>query len=170
LRQRGYEIAEKAPRIETPCEFSISESTTLEDYQNILSAFSDLIADHRPLIGDCSILPRPKKTILYAICWLRDHFQTLEAEIEDITLRDKCSGLTSTLNFLLTHLTTDWHDIAAEDKEAVERLRGFESFPDWALPLKAKYINEEKAAEEACEMTFQVMKDKEDQEKRREAP
>jgi len=142
---------------------SSRQSNSLEDYQNIVSTFTDLIADHIPLIGDCSVLPHRKRTLLYAICWLRDHFQRVGEETQDKRLQQKCSGLVNTFTFLLTHLTDAWHDIGPEDKEAIEKLRGFEQFPQWALPLKAKYINEEKAAEEACEMTFQVMKDKEDQ-------
>jgi hypothetical protein len=164
LAALGYGAANHTSPIEKVSETSFSNCTTLEDYQNIVSAFSDLVADHRPLIGDCSVLPQPKKTILYAICWVRDHLQTLQEETEDETLAEKCSSLINTLTFLLAHLTADWHDILPEDKNAVEKLGECDSFPDWALPLKAKYINDENASKEAYGVAFQVLKDKVDQE------
>jgi hypothetical protein len=42
-----------------------------------------------------------------------------------------------------------------------------DSFPEWALPIKAKYINVDKAREEACEVTLQVIADKVDHENKR---
>lgn len=36
-----------------------------DKYLGIASAFSDIVVAREPLIGDCSVLPYPKKTILY---------------------------------------------------------------------------------------------------------
>jgi hypothetical protein len=64
-----------------------------------------------------------------------------------------------TLNHLFTCLARDWHDIDAKDKDAVARLVGHDSCPDWASPVKAKYIDEDRAREVALDVTLQVMKD-----------
>jgi hypothetical protein len=69
-----------------------------------------------------------------------------------------------TLNYLFTCLARDWHDIAPEDKDAVAKLAAYDSFPDWALPLKRKYINDERASIEAADAAFRVLKDKVDRE------
>lgn len=45
-------------------------------------------------------------------------------------------------------------------KDAIAKLGNSDSFPDWALPLKLKYISEEQASKESYEATFQVLKDK----------
>jgi TPR repeat protein len=121
-------------------------------YQNIVFAFSDLlIAAHMPLIGDCGMLPYPKKEILYAIEWLlNDRPETMSEEHS------------STFRYLLTVLARDWHEIDPEDKDAIAELGKLDSpdsFPDWALPLKLKYINEQKASEEALDATIEAMKD-----------
>ena len=46
-----------------------------DQYAQIVSEFSDLVADHAPLIGDCSVLPHPKRRILYAITWTMDYWE-----------------------------------------------------------------------------------------------
>ena len=132
----------------------------LDKYLNIFSAYSDLMAAQVPLIGDCSLLPHSKKSILYAIIWVRNHFENIIKETRNESLREKCDGIINTANYLLTRLATDWHEIDPEDKNAVANLTKFDSFPDWALPLKAKYINEEKASTDAAEAAFQVTQDK----------
>ena len=146
----------------------LNESNSLEHYLKIVDAFIDVMAAHVPLIGDCNELPHSKRTILYAIVWVRGHFETITDETGDETLREKCGEIINTLNFLLTRLANDWHDIDPDDKDAIKKLGKFDSFPDWALPLKLKYINEENASEEACDVAVQVMKDKVDQENRRD--
>jgi hypothetical protein len=76
------------------------------------------------------------------------------------TMSDKTS---STLSYLLTVLARDWHEIDTEDKDAIAELGkidSLDSFPDWALPLKLKYINEQEASEEALDVTIEVMKDR----------
>lgn len=139
---------------------ALDESHNVEHYQNIVFAFSDLIATHRPLIGDCSTLPYPKKTILYAIEWLMQHYSTMREATTDEALREKYDGIMPTLSFIVTVLARDWHEIDLEDKPAIAELGKFDSFPDWALPLKLKYIDDEKASKEACEAAIQVMEDK----------
>jgi hypothetical protein len=133
--------------------------SSLKDYQKIVFTFSDLLAEHIPPLGDCSKLPHPKKTVLYAICWVKDYYEKLLEQADEKERGESHHKIVDTLNFLLTRLTTDWQDIDPEDKDAVGRLANCNSFPDWALPLKAKYINEEKASKEACEAAFQVMRD-----------
>ena len=65
-----------------------------------------------------------------------------------------------TLSYLLTRLLDDWHTIDPEDKDAVAKLNKYETIPDWALPLKAKYFDEETASKEAADATIQVMIDR----------
>jgi hypothetical protein len=96
---------------------------------------------------------------LYAICWVRDHFEKLQEETEDETRREQCDELISSLSYLLTLLARDWQTIDPEDKDAIVKLNRCESFPDWALPLKLKYINDEKASNEAADATIQVILD-----------
>ena len=43
------------------------------------------------------------------------------------------------LDHLFTCVARKWHNIPPEDKEAIEALKGYDSFPAWALPLKRKY-------------------------------
>jgi TPR repeat protein len=131
-----------------------------EHYQNIVSAFCDLTATHVPLIGDCNMLPHPQKTILYAIKWVTDYLETEREATTDQTLCEKLDDLISTHNYLLTELARDWHEIDPKDKAVVAELGKFDSFPDWALPLKLKYIDDEKARKEALDATFEVLKDR----------
>ena len=142
----------------------------LDKYQNIVFAFSDLMAAHAPLIGDCSTLPYPKKTILYAIKWVSDDYETKRELTTNQTLRESYDKLIPTLNYLLTLLANNWHEIDPEDKDAIAKLGNSDSFPDWALPLKLKYINEEQASNEAYEATFQVLKDKVERERKHGKP
>lgn len=72
----------------------LDESHNVEHYQNIVFAFSDLIAAHRPLIGDCSMLPHPQKTILYAIEWLMHRYSETMPE-------EKYDKIRPTLSYLL---------------------------------------------------------------------
>lgn len=135
---------------------SAQNKLDIEHYQNITFAFGDLIASHRPLIGDCSVLPYPKKKILYAIEWLLDYYSDSMSE-------ERYDRISPTLRYLLTVLARDWHDIDPEDKDpiaALSRLGSLDSFPDWALPLKQKYINEQEAREEALDATMQVWEDR----------
>ena len=137
----------------------------LERYQNIVIAFTDLMAANSPLIGDCSLLPHPKSTILYAIKFVVDDYETKREVATNSALIKSYERLIPTLNYEFTCLARDWQDIAPEDKDAVARLAGHESFPEWALPLKHKYIDEERASCEAAEAAIRVMKDKIDREK-----
>lgn len=140
----------------------------LEHYQNIVFAFTDLTADNSPLIGDCSLLPHPKAAILYAIMFVVDDYETKQETVTDSTLLDIYERMIPTLNNVSTCLARDWQDIAPEDKDAVARLAGFESFPEWALPLKHKYIDDERAINEAANAVFQVKIDKVKREKANE--
>ena len=131
----------------------------LDHYQTIVNSFVDLVANRTPLIGDCTLLPHPKGTILYAIKFLeKDHRAKREAAT-DAKLVALYDGIIPTLNHLFTHLARDWHDIDAKDKDVVTRLAGHDSFPDWAVPLKEKYINQHRAWNEADDITDQVIKD-----------
>jgi hypothetical protein len=49
----------------------------------------------------------------------------------------------------------------------IAKLSRFDTFPDWALPLKIKYLDDERASIEACDMAIQVIKDRVEREKRR---
>jgi len=138
----------------------LDESHNIEHYQNIVFAFSDLLFAHTPLIGDCSMLPHPKKMILYAIEWVMEHYRTMQEATTNEALREKYDEIMPTLSYLLTVLARDWHEIDPEDKAAIAELGKFDSFPDWALPLKLKYIDDEKASEEAFDATLEILKDR----------
>jgi hypothetical protein len=137
----------------------------LEHYQNIVFAFTDLMSDNPPLIGDCSLLPHPKATILYAIKFVVDDCETKRETTTDATLLDSYERMIRTLNYAFTCSTRDWQEIAPEDKDLVARLAGYESFPEWALPLKHKYIDDGRASKEAAYAALQVLIDKVKREK-----
>lgn len=137
----------------------------LENYQNIVFAFADLIADNSPLIGDCSLLPYPKATILYAIKFVVDDCETKRNAATDSTLLNSYGKMLPTLNHLFTCLARNWQDIAPEDRDAVAKLAQYESFPEWASPLKCKYIDEERASKEAADAALKVLVDKVQREK-----
>jgi TPR repeat protein len=137
-----------------------------DEYYKIVQAFIDLMAAHTPLIGDCCKLPYPKRTILYAIRWVLDDCDTRRGAATDQALRERYDKMLPFVGYLFTCLARDWQEIAPEDKDAVAKLGDCDSFPDWALPLKAKYISDEKAREEALEVAYQVLVDKVEREKR----
>lgn len=117
--------------------------TVLDKYLKIVAAFSDLMTANSPLIGDCSMLPHPKETILYAIRWVMQDYEAKREATTDQTLLEGYDKMLPTLNYLLTRLARDWWEIDPEDKEAIAKLRDCDSFPDWALPLRRKYINDD---------------------------
>lgn len=136
----------------------------LNKYREIVAAFGDMVEKHVPLIGDCRALPHPKRTIMYAILWVRGHYETVREQGTDEAFRQSCDRIIGGHNFLLTLLVNHWHEIDADDRDAVAKLSAFQSFPDWALPLKARYINDERAAREACDAAIEVMRDRVQQE------
>lgn len=138
----------------------------LDHYMTIMFAFSDLLAANAPLIGDCSLLPYPKKTILYAIAAVRDDYETERENTTNQTLRESYDRSIPGLSFLFTRLAHDWQEIEQEDKEAIAKLSRFDSFPDWALPLKLKYLDDERARDEALKAVHQVIADKVEREMR----
>jgi TPR repeat protein len=137
----------------------LTASVELKRYEDIVFAFGDLMAEHSPLIGDCAFLPHPKNTILYAIKFVVADYETKRELASNPALIESYDRMIPTLNHLFTCLARDWQEIAPDDKEAVARLIGLDSFPDWALPLKHKYIDEERALKEAVDAALQVLKD-----------
>jgi len=136
-----------------------------DEYSEMVSDFLDLIDDGTPLIGDSALLSHSKKALLYAIRWMIDHY---EAELDDCThqeLREKIEAILPRFSYLLTHLARDWHHIDAGDRDAINRLNQFASFPEWALALKEKYINEDKSLDQALDVTLQVIADRVEQAK-----
>lgn len=129
-------------------------------YEEIAFTFSDFLAPHSPLIGDCSLLPYPKKTIQYAIWAVMDDYETKRENTTNQTLREGYVKMIPTLSYLFTRLIHDWQEIEPEDKEAIAQLSRLDSFPDWALPLKLKYLDDERARNEAAEVACEVLKDK----------
>lgn len=134
-------------------------------YEKMVFAFSDLMAAHSPLIGDSSLLPCPKGHLLYAMKWLMEEYETNRDVTNNEELRQAYDKMLPTLSYLFTRLARDWQEIDPADKGAIAKLRDCESFPAWALPLKEKYIDDERASKEAYETAFQVMKDRMEQEK-----
>jgi TPR repeat protein len=129
-------------------------------YEKIVGEFCDFLATHNPLIGDCSLLPYPKKTIHYALAWVLNGYENKREETTNQTLREKLDKIIPTFRYALTRLVDNWQEIEQEDTEAVATLSSFDSFPDWALPLKLKYLDDERASIEACEVACQVIEDK----------
>lgn len=136
-----------------------------KQYEKIVFAFSDLMAEHSPLIGDCSLLPYPKGTLLYAIKWVIEEYKTNREATDNEELRHACDKMLPTLSYLFTQLARDWQEIDPADKDAIAKLRDSESFPEWALQYKRKYIDDKRASTEAAEIAFQVLKDRMAQEK-----
>lgn len=164
----GVEYTANSPRGNDtqPPECDLYDSGIRDHFQSIVSAFSDTISSNPCYIGDCSDLPYPKKTILYAIRWLMDHHER-RLEGADATDRAAIEPYLKSLSWLLTHVARDWHQIEQADEDAVARLNKCASFPDWALPLKAQYINEEAASNEAIDVAVEVLEDTVACEKRR---
>jgi hypothetical protein len=134
-------------------------------HEKVVFAFSDLMAEHSPLIGDCSRLPFPKRTLLYSIKWIMDEYETSRETTDDEKLRQAYDNALRSLSHLFTRLARDWQEIDPADKDAIEKLRDCESFPEWALQYKRKYIDDERASNETLEVTLQVMRDKTEQKK-----
>jgi hypothetical protein len=113
---------------------------TDDEAQAIVYAFVDLVATRNPYIGDASMLPYPKETIRQALHKHLEHYYALR-RISEETFRQL--GYDKTVEQLgaMSVYLDDWHDIDAEDKEAVARLNAVEGLPpDWAAPLLAKYF------------------------------
>jgi hypothetical protein len=138
----------------------LDDSGIRDHFMGIVSAFSDVEANIRAHIGDCGNLPYPKKTILYAIRWLMDHCEKKCEVTDDRAFIDHYDKLNSSLSWLFTRVARDWHQIEPTDKDAIAKLNQCESFSDWALPLKAKYIDEDAASNEAFDVAFEVTKDR----------
>lgn len=131
-----------------------------DEYIKIVSDFAELIADKRPRIGDCAFLPHSKKSLLYAVRWMIAHYEDNVEIANNKEIRELSEAQLPLLHQMFTWLARDWHEIDDEDKEAVARLSQCESFPPWALALKNKYIDEDKASEIACDVAIQVIKDR----------
>lgn len=134
-------------------------------YEKMVFAFSDLMAAHSLLIGDCSLLPYPKRTLLYAIKWVMEEYETNRDATDNQQLQQAYDKMLPMLSHLFTRLARDWQDIDPADKDAIAKLRYCESFPEWAVQYKRKYIDDERASKETAEVAFQVMKDRIAQEK-----
>jgi hypothetical protein len=157
----GLEYTATSPRGNDvqPPESGIDDSGIRDHFQGIVSAFTDSISANPSYIGDCSILPYPKKTILYAIRWLMDYYERRREGVE-ATDQATIDRYYKSLSWLLTHAVNVWHQIESADRDAIVELNNCDSFPDWALPLKGKYINEEAARDELLDIAMEVMKDK----------
>jgi hypothetical protein len=126
----------------------------------VVFAYGDLMTANAPLIGDCQLLPCPKKAILYGIYWIKDQYEAKEEEAADETTRKEVRSMIDFLCYLLTRLARDWQEIDPGDREAIAKLAGLEAFPEWADNLRQKYIDDARGASEAAEMAFEVMRDK----------
>jgi hypothetical protein len=106
-------------------ECNLDDPGVRNHFQRVVSASRDTIIANSSHIGDCSLLPYQKKTILYATRWLMDHYEGCDRPI---------AGLAR----FFTHVARDWHQIEPADKDTIAQLNKCDSFPDWALPLKLK--------------------------------
>ena len=132
----------------------------LERYEEFVFSFSVLVGSKPPLIGDCALLPHPKADILYAMKFVVDVYRTKQEQTANPSLAANYQKLIDITNHLFTCLARDWQIIAPEDKAAISRLAGCDEFPDWALPLQRKYIDDDRGRDEACHAAFQVLTDK----------
>ena len=98
-------------------------ASSREKYGKIVSEFTELIGDKLPLIGDCASLPHPKKVLLYAVSWMIADYEAEREAATDQVIRNKYEALLPALGLLFTRLARDWHEIDAEDRDAVVRLR-----------------------------------------------
>lgn len=138
----------------------MNKDLSKEQCQEIVDAFIDCIADNPPLIGDASLLPFPKSVILYAIGEMLNHYERRQESTDDTDLRKPYDDIIPKMQFLSNALIYHWHEIDAEDKDAVAALNGLTSFPPWGQPLKEKYLDDEKAANEALDAALNRMKRK----------
>lgn len=129
----------------------------LERSHQIVSAFADLMAENPPLIGDCDFLPYPKADIQNAIGRLITFCESKRDLACDLESQKKHQENISFFQNLRNGLVYFWHDIDPKDKDSVAKLNRLTSFPDWALPLKRKYLDHEKASQEACDAEIQTM-------------
>jgi TPR repeat protein len=128
-------------------------------HRKLASDFIDLMAADPPYIGDCALLPAPKSEILYALQFVMHDYETCREATADPSLITQYDKAVENCGYLITRLARDWQPIAPEDKHAIANLNRCATFPDWALPLKRKYINDERGSDEACSAAFQVLKD-----------
>jgi hypothetical protein len=113
---------------------------TDEYAQSIVYAFVDLVAARNPYIGDASTLPYPKETIRQAFYKHLEHYHRMRLVSEETFRQLGYHDTVEKLGAMLVYLD-DWHDIDADDKEAVTRLNAIEGPPPkWAVPLLAKYF------------------------------
>ena len=143
----------------------IDRSLDIRKCQDVIHASIDAMVTESPLIGDCSLLPYQKRTIQSAIGKLTNHYETQAELTNDPVFRTSCEEMIPRMQLLLNELTYRWHEIADEDKSAIARLNGLDSFPDWAAPLKVKYLDHEKASQEAADLAVERMVDKVEGEK-----
>jgi hypothetical protein len=136
----------------------VNEDLSKDQCQEIVNAFIDCMADNPPLIGDASLLPFPKSVILYAIGEMLNHYERRQESTDDPDLRKPYEEIIPKMQYLSNTLIYHWHDIDPEDKDAVAALNRLGSFPPWGLPSKEKYLNDEKAANEAFDAALKRMK------------
>ena len=147
----------------------LEETMERDNYFNIVGEVDAFLDTHNVHIGDSSLLPYPKQKAMYAVKWNVAYCEDGLKSTTDPALVARYTKLISNLEIVFTLLARDWHDIEPSDKEAVARLSSCKEFPDWALPLKLKYLNERAAAEEAYAVASQVMEDKVREEQKRSA-
>jgi hypothetical protein len=101
----------------------IDRSLDIRKCQDVIHASIDAMVTESPLIGDCSLLPYPKRTIQSAIGKLTNHYETQAELTNDPVFRTRCEEMIPRMQFLLNELTYRWHEIADEDKSAIARLK-----------------------------------------------
>lgn len=136
----------------------MNDELTIEQCQQVVDAFIDCMADDPPFIGNSGLLPYPKSVILYALGEMLNHCEQRQKTINDPDLREPYDKMIPKLQWLTNTLIYQWHDLNPEDKDAVAALNRLNSFPEWALPLKQKYLDHERAANEAFDATLRRMK------------
>jgi hypothetical protein len=99
-------------------------------------------------------------TIQRVIGKLTNHYETQAELTNDPVFRTRCEEMIPRMQLLVNELTYRWHEITDEDKSAIAQLNGLDFFPTWALPLKTKYLDHERASEEVADLAVERMVDK----------
>ena len=156
----GLEYNSSSPNGSVPVEptWDANDASIAAHFFKIVSNFIEVVQD-APLIADSRTLRYPKRTILYAIQWLRHHYEDVSESCDD-EARETLSKFMPSLAFLLTILADRWHVIDPKDRDAISRMQRLDAWPDWAAEIREKYIDEDRASNEAAEAAFEVMKDR----------
>lgn len=116
-----------------------SNEISEQEAQDVVYSFIDLMSEGAPFIGDADNLPHSKTTIKKSFIKHIEHYEAMRRMNEAHFINNGYDQTVGQLKMMALRLD-DWHDIAPEDKEDVQKLNQVEGPPpEWALPLIVKY-------------------------------